>query len=330
MAVLNHGQVGCAHWLIPVLVGVNLISSSIVNQTLPIAAFPIESPSNASLGTVQGRLVFSVDLEDYFQVSAFESIVSRDRWSDYEWRADRSTHRLLDLLDETGARATFFVLGWLADHHPAIVREVAARGHEIASHSYWHRKVTTLSRDEFTSDAIRTRELLEQLTGRPVLGYRAPSFSITPSNAWAFDALVEAGYRYDSSVFPIRRRDYGFPGAPREPYRIATPAGPLDEYPLATRTLGPLILPSAGGGYLRHFPFGIIDSSVRQALREQRLAVYYIHPWEIDHEQPRLQTSAVTRWRHYGNLEKTADRLRRLLAGRGFRSFADLRLAGAL
>lgn len=299
-----------------------------VNEAIPITQSLPDRQATPYPRTTLGSLVFSVDLEDYFHVSAFEGFIPRDSWGGFEWRATASTHRLLDLLDETGARATFFVLGWLADHHPDLVREVAARGHEIAAHSYWHRKATSLSRAEFTEDARRTRDLLEQLVGVAVEGYRAPSFSITPSNTWAFEALVEAGYRYDSSVFPIRRKDYGFPGAPREPYVIATPSGALDEYPLATLSVGPLTLPAAGGGYLRHFPYGVIESSVHEALRAERLGVYYIHPWEIDEQQPRLRTSAITRLRHYGGLAKTAPRLRRLLAGREFRSFADIRSAG--
>lgn len=302
--------------------------SDSVNEAYQITYSLPDRPTTTYPRNALGSLVFSVDLEDYFHVSAFEGFIPRNTWGRFEWRAAASTARLLDLLDETGARATFFVLGWLADHHPQLVRDVAARGHEIAAHSYWHRKVTSLTRAEFTDDARRTRDLLEQLVGVAVEGYRAPSFSITPSNAWAFEALVEAGYRYDSSVFPIRRKDYGFPGAPRAPYRIETPSGGLDEYPLATLSVGPLTLPAAGGGYLRHFPYGVIDASVGEAQREQRLGVYYIHPWEIDEDQPRLQTSAVTRLRHYGGLARTAPRLRRLLTGRGFCSFADIRRAG--
>lgn len=275
------------------------------------------------------RFVFSVDLEDYFHVSAFEAIAPPDRWDDFPLRVEQSTARLLDLLDAANATATFFVLGWLAERRPELIRAIAARGHEIASHSYWHRRVTTQSRKEFTADARRTRELLEGIIGTPVDGYRAPSFSITPSNAWAFDALVDAGYRYDSSVFPIRRRGYGFPGAPRDAYRIDTASGPLDEYPLATASIGPWPVPAAGGGYLRHFPYAVIDASVREVERQGRVGVYYIHPWEIDAEQPRLVTSRLTRWRHYGGLAQTAGRLERLLSSASFISFAQLRAAEA-
>ena len=223
------------------------------------------------------------------------------------------------------SRATFFVLGWVAERQPKLIQAVAARGHEIAAHSYWHQRVTTMTRADFTADAIRTRELLEQILGADVSGFRAPSFSITPSNAWAFEALVEAGYRYDSSVFPIRRRGYGFPGAPRDAYTIQTASGALDEFPLATLSLGPWPLPAAGGGYLRHFPFQVIAASVREVKDAGRVGVYYIHPWEVDVDQPRLATSTLTRWRHYGGLRHTAPRLRRLLESAPFTSFRALR-----
>ncbi len=273
------------------------------------------------------RFVFSVDLEDYFHVSAFEGIAPRAKWDAFDLRVEGSTARLLDLLDAANARATFFVLGWLAERRPKLIQAVAARGHEIASHSFWHRRVTTLTRAEFLEDSRKTRLLLEDITGTPVLGYRAPSFSITPANTWAFDALVEAGYLYDSSVFPIRRRGYGFPGAPRDAYTIDTPSGALEEFPMATFSIGSVPLPAAGGGYLRHFPYAMIDASVRETKRCARVGVYYIHPWEVDPGQPRLATSAVTRWRHYGGLERTAGRLSRLLASAPFTSFADVRLA---
>ncbi len=276
-------------------------------------------------GAQNARFVFSVDLEDYFHVSAFESIAPRARWDQFTSRVDYSTNVLLDLLDDTHSRATFFVLGWVAERQPKLIQAVAARGHEIAAHSYWHQRVTTMTRADFTADAIRTRELLEQILGADVSGFRAPSFSITPSNAWAFEALVEAGYRYDSSVFPIRRRGYGFPGAPRDAYTIQTASGALDEFPLATLSLGPWPLPAAGGGYLRHFPFQVIAASVREVKDAGRVGVYYIHPWEVDVDQPRLATSTLTRWRHYGGLRHTAPRLRRLLESAPFTSFRALR-----
>jgi polysaccharide deacetylase family protein (PEP-CTERM system associated) len=266
-----------------------------------------------------------VDLEDYYHVSAFEHIAPTDSWDRYPVRVVESTRRMLDLLDAANATATFFVLGWVAERQPALVREVAARGHEIAAHSYWHRRVTTLERSVFLDDAIRVREVLEQITGSAVVGYRAPSFSITPSNVWAFESLVEAGYRYDSSVFPIRRRGYGFPGAPRVAYRIDTPSGPLDEYPMATLQRAGMTLPAAGGGYLRHLPFGLIERCRDECIRQAMLGVFYVHPWEVDPGQPRLSVGAVTRWRHYGGLSETGAKLARLLGGAPFTSFADLR-----
>lgn len=271
------------------------------------------------------RFVFTVDLEDYFHVSAFEGLAPRDGWDSFSLRVEASTERLLDLLDSHEAKATFFVLGWLAERRPKLLHQIAARGHEIASHSYWHRRVTGMSRAEFTADALRSREVLEQLVGVPIIGYRAPSFSITASNDWAFEALVECGYEYDSSVFPIRRRGYGFPGAPRDEYQIQTGAGVLLEFPLATCSFAGIPVPAAGGGYLRHFPYAVIDASVREVLRSDRVGVYYVHPWEIDVAQPRLATSRLTRLRHYGGLHRTEPRLHRLLASARFTSFAMLR-----
>ena len=266
--------------------------------------------------------VFTVDVEDYFQVYAFEGAVDRASWDTYPSRVDRNTGILLDLLARFGTTGTFFTLGWVADKHPHVVRRITEAGHEIASHGWWHRKVTTLTPAEFREDVRTSRAILEQVSGTPCVGYRAPSFSITPGHEWAFDVLLETGYRYDSSLFPIRRLDYGYPDAPPLPHLIKRPSGDLIEFPLATVRVGNRRIPAAGGGYLRHFPYAV----TRRAFREYDDAgipgVFYIHPWEIDTEQPRLTVPWLTGVRHYRNIPRTLGRMERLLHEFRFTSVA--------
>ncbi len=257
--------------------------------------------------------VFSVDVEEYFQVLAFERTVPRERWDAMPSRVEASVHLLLELLARHSATATFFTVGWLAERKPGLVKRIAELGHEVASHSWWHRRVTTLTPGEFREDVRRCRAVLEDLTGRPVVGFRAPSFSIVPGTEWAFDVLIEEGYRYDSSVFPIRRPGYGYPGAPREAYHIRRPAGVLLELPMATTLAAGIRVPAAGGGWFRHLPYSLTNRAFREHEAEGRAAMFYIHPWEIDVEQPRLGVSLLTRVRHYGGLSRTLPRLERLL-----------------
>jgi polysaccharide deacetylase family protein (PEP-CTERM system associated) len=258
--------------------------------------------------------IFSVDVEEYFQVNAFEGVAPRERWDGYPARVYESTRAILDLLDRRGARGTFFTLGWIAEKRPEVVRAIADAGHEVASHGYWHRRVPTLTPDQFREDVRTSKDALEQLTGRAVLGYRAPSFSIIPGVEWALDVLAEEGYRYDSSRFPIRRPDYGSPDVPRVPHTVQTPSGELLELPLATTTLLGKPFPAAGGGYLRQFPFALIRRAFREASAAGTPAMFYIHPWEVDPAQPRLPVSAVTRVRHYRGLARTLPLMDRLLA----------------
>jgi polysaccharide deacetylase family protein (PEP-CTERM system associated) len=258
--------------------------------------------------------VMSVDVEDYFHVSAFEGVALRAEWSSYESRVVANTDRLLDLLAMSGARATFFVLGWVAERHPRLVRRIAAEGHELASHSYWHRLVYTLAPDEFREDLRRARGVIEDAAGVHVRGYRAPSYSITARSLWAFDVLIEEGYEYDASVFPIRHDRYGIPTAPRAPYVVTRPGGSILEVPGTTGLFGSIRLP-IGGGYFRLMPYPYTRWVMRQLNTiEQRPAVFYLHPWEIDPAQPRIAASTVSRWRHYNKLHRTEDRLRQLLA----------------
>ena len=264
---------------------------------------------------IEPRVVhhFTVDVEEYFQVNAFERWVPRSSWPEYESRLEEGMGRLLELLAEHGVRGTMFILGWVASRHRGLVRELAAAGHEIASHGWEHRRVTELGPTEFRESVRRTKSLLEDLTGSPVLGYRAPSFSIVPGREWALDLLLEEGYRYDSSLYPVRRPGYGYAGGGRDPYWLARTAGRLLEIPPATVRLWNATLPAGGGGSLRLFPLALVRSALVEAERRGVPGTFYIHPWELDPEQPRLPVPWPVRVRHYGGLRRTADRIKELL-----------------
>ena len=266
---------------------------------------------------------FTVDVEEYFQVKALESVVSRGEWISHPSRLAASIDALLERLDRYGARGTFFVLGWIAEHRPEVVRAIVAAGHEIASHGFWHERVTALDSDAFREDVRSSKQTLEDLIGTPVVGYRAPSFSIIPGWEWAFDVLVEEGYRYDSSLFPIRRRGYGYPDAPRSPHIIQRAGGCLAEFPLATTNILRYPVPAAGGGYLRQFPLAVIRRAFREASERGEPATFYIHPWEIDPGQPRLPVSALNRLRHYRGLGSTLERIDLILEEFSFATIAS-------
>lgn len=235
---------------------------------------------------------------------------------------------MLDLLDECGVKGTFFILGWVADRFPQLVRAIVARGHEPACHSYWHRLIYQLEPDAFRADTRRAKDSIEQAAGRTIYGYRAPSYSITAHSLWALEILAEEGFTYDSSIFPIRHDIYGIPSAPRFPFRLSTRSGPLVEYPLTTfRLFGNVNLPVGGGGYLRLFPFWYTRLGFFRARDEELPLITYIHPWEIDPSQPRIGGRLTSRLRHYTNLSRTAGRLRRLLRLGRFESFESSGLA---
>ena len=267
--------------------------------------------------------LFSVDVEEHFQVSAFDHVLSRDQWPAQPSRVEPNTDWLLELLARHDARGTFFTLGWVAERHPALVKRIAGAGHELASHGWWHYKVTALSAPAFRDEIRRSKGVLEEITGVPVRGFRAPSFSIVPGTEWAFDLLLEEGYSYDSSLFPIRRPGYGYPGAPMLPHGIERPAGRLLEFPLATAAILGLRIPAAGGGYLRQFPLGVIRRAFHQQAGRGHPGMFYIHPWELDADQPRLAVGWLTRVRHYRGLGKTQGRLERLLEEFRFTSVRD-------
>ncbi len=272
--------------------------------------------------------VLSVDVEDYFHVEAFSDIVDRGQWSSYPCRVENNTRQLMDLLDECGVRGTFFILGWVAERYPALVREIVARGHEPACHSYWHRPIFRLNPQEFRDDTRLAKDVIEQAAGARIEGYRAPSFSVTARSLWAVQILVELGFTFDSSVFPIHHDTYGMPDAPRTPFQMATPAGSLTEYPLTTFHLPRLPnLPVGGGGYLRILPLWYTRLGLHRARSENLPLIAYIHPWEIDPLQPMLAGRWKSRLRHYTNLDKTTARLRELLGSAPFSAFRDSRLA---
>ncbi len=258
---------------------------------------------------------FSVDVEDYFQVAALAPAIARDSWASRESRVERNTDVILGLLAERGIHGTFFVLGWIAERHPALVKRIAAAGHEIASHGYSHQLIYTQSREEFHEETVRSKRLLEDLGGAEVIGYRAASFSITQRSLWALDVLAELGFRYDSSIFPIRHDRYGIPGAAAEPGKVTTPSGAtLVEFPMSAATFFGVKVPVSGGGYFRLLPYAVTRRGLRQINETYgRPFTFYLHPWEIDPGQPRIQVKWLSRFRHYTNLRRCEARLRRLL-----------------
>jgi len=258
---------------------------------------------------------FSVDVEDYFQVNAFEGSISRASWSSFEPRVERNTRRLLDLCAEHGVRGTFFTLGWVADRWPGLVREIRDAGHELATHGQDHRRVTTMTPGQFREDLRRSKRTIEDAAGVEVIGFRAPSYSIVRETMWAVDVLIEEGFHYDSSIFPIHHDRYGIPDFSRFPRPLHSGAGELQELPISTIRVGRTNLPFVGGGYLRHFPLSFIRWGMRWLNeRERRPAVVYIHPWELDPGQPVQPVGALTRLRHYRNLDLTEGRLARLFS----------------
>ena len=257
----------------------------------------------------------TIDVEDYFHVSVFDGVVPRHEWSTLQSRVVRNTERLLELFAEKNVRATFFVLGWVAERHPDLVRAIVAGGHELASHGFAHRLVYDLTPAQFRDDVRRSKAVLESAGGVPVLGYRAPSYSITPRSLWAIDILIEEGFSWDASIFPIHHDRYGIPVSPRHPYVLEREGGRLVEVPGSTVRVGSFNLPVAGGGYFRLLPYAWTRWGIDRLNRmEGRPAFFYLHPWEIDADQPRLRTSRLGRLRHYRNLDKTEDRMRALLS----------------
>jgi polysaccharide deacetylase family protein (PEP-CTERM system associated) len=272
------------------------------------------APAHAErAGTRPLTNAFSVDVEDYFHVLAFDGVIHRVDWERHPLRAVDQVYRLLDLLDEFGVTGTFFVLAWVAERAPQMVPRIARAGHEVASHGCDHQLVTRMNPRQFRDDVLRSRRLLEQQSGQAVRGYRAPSYSINASNLWAHDVLVESGYHYSSSIFPGRHDIYGMPEAPRFAHRVA--GGALLEVPVTTVEVAGKRLSAGGGGFFRLLPYPLFRAAVRRVNQADRQsAMFYLHPWEIDVEQPRIVEAPVrSRFRHYLNLHRVWPRLRRLL-----------------
>ena len=282
------------------------------------------------------RLVnaMTVDVEDYFHASAFDNIVSRASWAERESRVVRNTEILLESLERAGAQATFFVLGWVAERFPDLVRDIASGGHEVASHGFHHQLIYTLTRDQFREDVRRTKATIEDACGRAVKGYRAPSFSIVRPSLWALDVLIEEGYTYDASIFPIHHDRYGIPDAPRYPHVIdrcrrktaratGQSARTIFEVPPSTIRIGAGNFPIAGGGYFRLLPYAWTSWCIERANRDGQQVVFYIHPWEIDPDQPRLAAGPLTSWRHYTGIDKALGRFDRLVNDFAFSTIAS-------
>jgi polysaccharide deacetylase family protein (PEP-CTERM system associated) len=256
----------------------------------------------------------TIDVEDYFQVNAFARHVRREDWDRYPLRVEDNTRRILEMLDEFAIKATFFVLGWVAERLPSLVREIQEKGHEIACHGYGHELIYSIGPDLFRKDIRTSKNILEDICGEKVSGYRAPSYSIIRQSLWALDILIEEGFTYDSSIFPVMHDTYGIPDAQRFPHTLQTAAGSLMEFPLTTLPLHlgwkNVHLPIAGGGYLRILPVSIIRHGITAInQRERQPAVLYFHPWEIDPEQPRIKAGMKSRFRHYINLHRTKGKL---------------------
>jgi len=266
----------------------------------------------------------TIDVEDYYMVSAFADRIKFEDWRSYESRVDRNTRILLDLLAVHNAKATFFVLGWVAEQHPQLVKDINRAGHEVASHGYNHRLIYDLTPGEFREDVRKTKTILEDLTGCRVQGFRATSYSVAKETLWALDILIEEGYVYDSSIFPIRHDRYGYPEAPRFPYIIKRTSGKITEFPPSTSSLFGQNIPIAGGGYLRLFPLSATKAAMRWINEKERQSVIvYLHPWEIDCEQPRMRGTWLSKIRHYININSTLPKLKALLISFSFKPLSS-------
>ena len=274
-------------------------------------------------GTMKNALSF--DLEDYYHVSAFAEQISAEEWQNFASRVERNTNAVLELLADSGQRATFFTLGWVAEKYPQLIRQIADASHEIACHSHRHRLIYQMTPQEFLEDTYRAKNVLEQAGNQLVRGYRAPSFSLTENSLWAFNVLAELGFTYDSSIFPVRHPNYGMPAAPRTPFRVDTPFGPIVEFPMPTLELAGRRSPIGGGAYLRLLPYWYTRWAMRYLNRsEQRPVCVHLHPWELDPEQPKMQGRLTARIRHYIGLRGVQKKLRRMLRDFEFAPMGEL------
>jgi polysaccharide deacetylase family protein (PEP-CTERM system associated) len=268
---------------------------------------------------------FTIDLEEYFQVSKFEGVIPRESWDQMPSRVRSNTIRILELLAEYNCKATFFTVGWVAEKYPDLIREIADEGHEVASHSYWHRRVSDLTPDEFQQDIHRCKAVLEDVSGKPVKAFRAPTYSIIKSSQWAWDVLINEGFEVDSSVFPIRHHRYGNYGIDRFPHKVFREGGSLIEFPLSTMRVGGSNFPIIAGGYLRFFPYTVTKYGISRINRvEKKPAVIAFHPWELDPHHPMPNVAALKRIRHKINIDSTERKLRQALADFEFGTLNDV------
>jgi polysaccharide deacetylase family protein (PEP-CTERM system associated) len=267
----------------------------------------------------------TIDVEDYFQVAALAEAVKREDWHSMEYRVEANTQRILSLLDQHNAKATFFTLGWVAEKSPELVRTIQKEGHEVASHGYSHQLIYKQTPEVFRDETRRSKAILEDITGEPITGYRAASYSITNDSRWALDILAEEGFVWDSSIFPVRHDRYGMPGTPRWPHTLTTDKGyKLAEFPLSTLKLPGYTLPIAGGGYFRLFPYWFSQWGLGSINRQGQPFVFYLHPWEVDPGQPRLDVKWFSRFRHYNNLDVCEARLSKLLGHFSFTTMSNV------
>lgn len=281
-------------------------------------------PDTFPLGT--SAFSFTVDVEDYFQTEAMARVVTRDQWDQMPSRVERNTDRILEILGRNGARATFFFLGWVAERYPQLVRRVADSGHEIACHSYWHRLAYKLSPEEFRNDTKLAKDVIQDACGREILGYRAPCFSFTQGTEWAHEILAELGFRYSSSICPVNHDIYSNASAPSLPHSVAS--GKLLEVPIPTLPIAGVNTPAGGGGYLRLMPYLYTDWAIKRIHRIRKYMIVYVHPWEVDPDQPRLAAESRSRFRQYTGLRSMARKLDRLLQQFRFTPMLDLCSSG--
>jgi polysaccharide deacetylase family protein (PEP-CTERM system associated) len=268
----------------------------------------------------------TIDVEDYFHVAALANVVKPSQWDAQPSRVVNNTHKLLDLFESKGIKGTFFVLGWVAEKHPDLVKLIASKGHEIASHGYSHQLIYSQTQSTFREETRRSKEILEQLVQKPVVGYRAASYSITKKSLWALDILAELGFEWDSSIFPVYHDNYGIPDTPNEPYQIKTRnGGTLTEYPITSARKFGLAIPAAGGGYFRQFPYAVFRYLFQVASESNSVPkIFYLHPWEVDPDQPKFNNASwFSRFRHYTNLDKCEHRLNRLIDDFEFGTLSD-------
>ncbi len=274
------------------------------------------------------KIALTVDVEDYFQVSAFEKTINPNDWDNMQHRVSDNTHRILDIFNEHSLKSTFFILGWVAKRYPDLVRRIAQEGHEVCCHGFNHQRITAMTPEQFKEDITSSRKLLQDISGQEVNGYRAPSYTITKQTLWALDALIDAGFKYDSSIFPIYHDVYGIPGAQRFPHVLERENGTLKEFPPSTFSFSMLgkqvILPFSGGGYLRLLPAALMSKAYSHLEKEGKPSTLYFHPWEIDPNQPRMQGPLKSRFRHYVNLSRTESKLTYLFERHSFSTMTSV------